>query len=70
MSDERPKDLTVALRQMAQACHTSYYPKWFMAEALKDASCKPWGDLLNQAADELEAMQMLNGRLLRRLAGD
>jgi hypothetical protein len=75
MTEQMPKDMTVRLRQMAASCDpiknsgNQITPKWWVN--LPDHHLnRPWVTLLSSAADELEQMQQLNGRLLRRLAGD
>lgn len=70
MTEQMPKDIVVRLRQVSTALSTgSGQPAWFMNQLRLDPN-KPWISLFNGAADELEQMQQLNGRLLRRLAGD
>ena len=65
MTEQMPKDIPARLRRMASAVSSGQYPSWF-----DTASVAAWQKLFNGAADELEQMQQLNGRLLRRLAGD
>lgn len=70
MTEQMPKSTVVKLRQVSSAITPgSRYPDWFLALSGHNDG-KPWRDLLFAAADELEQMQQLNGRLLRRLAGD
>jgi len=72
MSDKRPADMVVALRQIAAgvASHNfNEWPKWFL-ELNKKEGPNSWPIILNQAADELESMQKLNGRLYKTLYGD
>ena len=73
MTDKKPADIVVALRQLAEASKTpkqiTEYPIWFQQEWNKDGTgC--WSKMLAQAADELENMQKLNGRLYKTLYGD
>jgi hypothetical protein len=70
MTEQMPKDIVVRLRQVSTALSTgSDQPAWFLDQLCLHPR-KPWTDLFNGAADELEQMQQLNGRLVRRLAGD
>lgn len=68
------KDTVVRLRQIIPCMGKTMdaFPDWFQEEWRKDPIdvCKPFNTLLAAAADELEQMRQLNGRLLRRLAGD
>jgi len=65
-----PKNLVVALRQMvACAGHgTSAYPDWFKERYAENVNF--YSQMVAQAADELEAMQELNGRLYKTLYGN
>jgi hypothetical protein len=65
MTEQMPKDIPTRLRQLASAVSSGRYPSWF-----DTSSVAAWQKQFNGAADELEQMQQLNGRLLRRLAGD
>ena len=71
MTDKKPADVVVALRQVGEAVGKGMYefPVWFQKEARIDYF-GPWRVLLNQAAEELESMQKLNGRLYKTLYGD
>lgn len=72
MTEPMPKDLVVCLRQMAAVPPGSTlhaYPEWFQ-EQYKKEDLKAYPNLFALAADELEQMQQLAGRYLRRLAGD
>jgi len=72
MSEPMPKDLVIALRQMAAVPIGSpirNYPEWFQ-ELYKKDDLKAFPSIFALAADELEQMQQLAGRYLRRLAGD
>jgi hypothetical protein len=72
MSEPMPKDVVVQLRQVAAVpvgASIGHYPEWFQEEYEKE-NVKAWPNLLIRAADELEQMQQLAGRYLRRLAGD
>jgi hypothetical protein len=70
MTEQMPKDIVVKLRQVSSGLsNATKHPDWLL-EQLRNNPTTPWTDLLNGAADELEQMQQLNGRLLRRLAGD
>ena len=58
------------LRQLAATPINSgieSYPDWFQ-ERHKERAYMAFTDFFTEAADELEQMQKLNGRLLRRLA--
>ena len=73
MTDKKPNDMVVALRQLAAASSTpksiTEYPLWFQEEWNKDMNgC--WANMLLKAADELENMQKLNGRLYKTLYPD
>ena len=71
MTDKKPNDMVVALRQVSSAFGKpmSEWPKWFLDEN-KNAGENSWRNLINQAADELENMQKLNGRLYKTLYPD
>ena len=71
MTDKKPADMVVALRQVSSSFGKpmAEWPKWFMDQNIK-AGEQSWKDLLNQAADELEQMQKLNGRLYKTLYPD
>jgi hypothetical protein len=70
MTEQMPKDIVVRLRQVATALSTgSDQPAWLM-DQLRLNPTTPWTDLFKHASDELDQMRQLNGRLLRRLAGD
>lgn len=58
------------LRQMSAVPSNSpieVYPVWFQ-ERFKKSNYGTFMEFFSEAADELEQMQRLNGRLLRRLA--
>ena len=71
MTDKKPTDMVVALRQLAESVGQPIqgFPKWFQEEFSKDphAACR---GIYLQAAEELENMQKLNGRLYKTLYGD
>ena len=68
---DMPKDMVVCLRQVSRAfVPGETYPDWFNERCAKEGSVHTWHTLLTSAADELEQMQQLAGRLLKRLAGD
>jgi len=73
MSDKKPADIVVALRQLSSACKglqpMSAYPKWFQ-DMYNSQPNTAWFSIMEQAADELENMQKLNGRLYKTLYGD
>jgi len=71
MTDKKPADMVVALRQVSSCIGQGItsYPQWFL-ESDDKSGWKAWKDLINQAADELENMQKLNGRLYKTLYPD
>ena len=73
MTEQMPKDIVVRLRQIAaaytRANDIEVFPEWFKRQHANNPR-EVWITLVSTAADELEQMQQLNGRLLRRLAGD
>ncbi len=68
---EMPKDMTARLREVGKTCSGPFdkMPEWFKAQYSTPGTV-PLSILLLEAADELEQMQQLAGRLLKRLAGD
>ena len=72
MSEPMPKDIVKRMRQIAAVppgSSINAFPEWFREEYKKD-DMKVWNALMTEAANELEQMQQLAGRYLRRLAGD
>ena len=71
MTDKKPADMVVALRQLAEAVGKPIqgFPEWFQRrfELDPNAACR---EIYLSAADELENMQKLNGRLYKTLYGD
>lgn len=67
----RPKSMVVALREVILGIGTTpdKYPEWFRDESAADPY-KAWTTLLSSAADELEGMQKLNGKLYKTLYPD
>jgi len=68
---ERPKSTVVALRELAanSGKSISEYPLWFKELWDKDPSAS-FSIVLSSAADELELMQKLNGKLYKTLYPD
>lgn len=70
MTEQMPKDTVLCLRQVSSAITPgATYPQWFL-DMNGQLSGEPWKTLLNTAADELETMQKLNGKLYRTLYPD
>jgi len=66
---DRPKSLVVAMRELSSCCGTtlSGHPEWFKGglSELPEGGYDVVATLLSDAADELEGMQKLNGKLYR-----
>ena len=75
MTEQMPKDMVVALRQILKAFSAvapgtlMTWPEWFK-ELEQDGPWKGWTTLMSTAADDLETMQKLNGKLYKTLYPD
>ena len=69
---DMPKDMVARLRQVSLGFKSGSggYPQWFTERCNKEGGSAVWHALLAGAADELEQMRQLAGRLLKRVAGD
>jgi len=71
---DRPKSLVVAMRELSSCCGTtlSGHPEWFREAYLNSqkGGYDVVATLLSDAADELEGMQKLNGKLYKTLYPD
>lgn len=68
---ERPKSMVVTLRELAASSGKgiSEYPDWFK-ELWHVSPAQAFGVILTSAADELEGMQQLAGKLHKTLYPD
>ncbi len=71
MTDQMPKDMVVALREVMKGFTgpTAGWPMWF-TDMEKQGPWKGWTTILSTAADDLERMQKLNGKLYKTLYPD
>ena len=68
---DMPKNMVVVLRELSTAIgnYGATTPQWFQEMILKDHTTA-WTTILSSAADELEGMQKLNGKLYKTLYPD
>jgi hypothetical protein len=68
----KPTNVVVLLRQLSELSSTQKsiddYPEWFREEWKKDPN-KIWSSILAEAANDVEQMQALAGRLYKQLYG-
>lgn len=68
---DKPNDLARCLRELAAAVTgMTPYPAWFLEDNNRPGPNPAWRNILTKAADELEQMQKLNGKLYKTLYPD